>query len=505
MQLFNKRSFIFYSSVIHPFVSVAIPLSFLVAVDICLRGVLGFFSGAAKGIFIILLIGGIENTVVGNIFYRERIRISARFREVIIYLLIVLLYAALFRRGRFLERVNPISPGNLYTITLALAQWSLTALIHGDLRQREVFLKPLVDKRGEDLVSILRNSSDENANAVIKIKAIKRLVTVFQFTLFVLLLFTESSDFTGSPKAISAAICFILVSVISKTILNIWIEEHGLAADEHFFRRGYLQKRLVLCLCLLPAIAIPAFLSARNMAIVPGEFIVNAVNRLMEILLPGRRDIVEAFERMWSARALRIPNAGYSDSGFRQGSGGNGPLFAVIKYVIYISLGGAVFYFLLYPLLSRKLRRQIASLKTNVPVSASIKKLYYYIALLLKRMLSWFRTRQSGRARRRPVKDKIISYKNRPISIRKRRQIGIVVRAYMKLIDWGKSKGVSYLPSFTPHEYTEQLTGTVPEIEGILTSTIDLFEEILFSPSIAVSGKVRLYLSGISQITQQGK
>jgi hypothetical protein len=149
------------------------------------------------------------------------------------------------------------------------------------------------------------------------------------------------------------------------------------------------------------------------------------------------------------------------------------------------------------------MRRQIADLKTDAPLSTSIKKLYYYIAILFRRMLSWFRSRQSGKVRNSPIVTKLIPGKNRSISIRKRRQIGIVVKAYMKLIDWGKSKGVSYLSSFTPHEYMVQLTGKVPGIEDILTSTIDLFEEILFSPSIAVSGKVRLYLSGIRQITQR--
>jgi hypothetical protein len=342
-RLFSKRSFLFHRSVIHPFVSAAIPLSFLLAADICLRGALGFFSGSAKGIFIILLIGGIENTVVGNVFYRERIRISARFREVIIYLLFVLLYTAFFRQGGFLERVNPINPGSLYTLAIALAQWSLTALIHGDLRQREIFFMPLVDKSDEDLASILRNSAEENANAAAKIKVVKRLITSFQFILLVLLLFTESSDFSGSPKAVSAAIFFILVSVIFKTILNIWIEEHGLAPDEHFFPRGYLRKRLVLCLCLLPAIVIPAFLSARSKAILPGDFIITAFNKLLEIMFPGRRDIIETFERIWATRAYRSPIAGYSDSGYRRASGGGGPLFAIIKYVIYFSLGGAVF------------------------------------------------------------------------------------------------------------------------------------------------------------------
>jgi hypothetical protein len=75
--------------------------------------------------------------------------------------------------------------------------------------------------------------------------------------------------------------------------------------------------------------------------------------------------------------------------------------------------------------------------------------------------------------------------------------MGRVGRAFAALLQWGEAMGIPYNYFYTPQEYTERLAAIVPAGAGQLGFVVEVFEEVMFSAPLVVSGRISQYLRTI--------
>ena len=132
------RMVAFHRSTLHPLIAIGIPLLFLW----CLTSFLPLFFGQSVAVpllfYALILLAGLEETVVGNILFKERTSSFVRFRELVYLCFGVVLLLFAISRGNVAERLASLKQaGNVLTLIAVPAQWLLTFTLHSALRERD--------------------------------------------------------------------------------------------------------------------------------------------------------------------------------------------------------------------------------------------------------------------------------------------------------------------------------------------------------------------------------
>ena len=182
----SRRTLRLLRSLVHPLLSIFLPLLFLLSADQLLRPLFPGISWFPRHLAPLLLAAGLEEAVMGNLLFKERAAFLARVRELVV--LLALAFGILFillgvRSGRGFH----LSPLLIYPLTVTLLQWLLSHGIHSGLRERELLLSALAGKSGAVLRHCLRGSSYQAGLTVRILRNIRAGVVAFQIQVIALL------------------------------------------------------------------------------------------------------------------------------------------------------------------------------------------------------------------------------------------------------------------------------------------------------------------------------
>ena len=204
----SRRFAFLYRNAIHPFIAVSVSFLLFITFILLTQQIIPYplpplFPG-------ILLLITIENAVIGNIFYRERLGAGARIREVVVTLIILYTWTALFNTGtlteKFTFRVTVVIP-----LLFGALAWFFTGMVHTRLRSREDFIAIIENKQGEELQKVIRDYQQFAISTIQDLKGLKTLLLFCEIFLGILLFtFSLLGQIPGLP-ALAAFIAFTLL------------------------------------------------------------------------------------------------------------------------------------------------------------------------------------------------------------------------------------------------------------------------------------------------------
>ncbi len=489
--------------------SLCIPFFFLLSLSEIINTIFESTFSIPPIYYLSLLVVGLEEVIVGNILYKEKIGGWERVREVVYILVCVFIVLLILQRGSLslrqrLEALQSVL--NIYLVVCILLQWVLTAKIHAGLRNREILLTVLSEKRGESLKHALRESSELTVMALSNLKQVKRIIIFLQLITFTLLLGLFAFGVRTRALLVFTVLSHALVGVVFTFILNNAIQDQflfgeGIFVDSIFQRRRLLYAALIIVTVMLLVVSL-----ARQTSILPLSIFQPFLDWLAGLFAPKGR------------LAFRLPRAenrsNRMDLGKLLSQLPRKPsllveilrmLLAVLGRVILLGLGILFIYFLFSPLLSNYFKAVLRRLHPLKVLWIRMRALGSYVVGLFKDLLAWVRS--PGRDKAKFSKKKKTENRWRRLKIRKpgllkRLEIGRILKAFMQLIRWGKRKGIEYKPYIAPLEYAYIVSEKFPARRGCLQESMEIMEEALFSPSVLPRRKVKRYLDLIKMIVK---
>jgi len=80
-----------------------------------------------------------------------------------------------------------------------------------------------------------------------------------------------------------------------------------------------------------------------------------------------------------------------------------------------------------------------------------------------------------------------------------------VLRAYVRLLEWGEGNGVPHRGCDAPCEYAARLASVFPEKNGQLALVTEVLEEALFSTHLLPGMRMAAYFSAVREIKRREK
>jgi hypothetical protein len=508
----GKRYLRLHGSVVHPLLSIFLPLLFLLSADQLLRLLFPAVPWFPRHLGLLLLAAGLEEVVMGNLLFEERASFLARARELVV--LLALAFGTLFvlfglRSGRGFQ----ISPVLIYPLIATALQWLLCHGIHAGLRERELLLGSLTGKRGAALRHSLRDSSYQAGLTIRVLHNIKAGVIVFQIQIVALLI---TAAVLKRQLPIAGALVVSLHTIgglLGIGVLHGFEEQQLLLGSGLPLPLALERRRVLFCFSMVAIAAALVMLAARNASLLPLSALIALLRKLASLFrFPGGSGFPEALlntliERQRYYQTLRLS----------QPTPAAGPLALLIvellRRLFRTLLGTGLFLFLVFPLLSQDFIDRLRELR---PLAALRRRLRLFLGYSIRfwlRILRWLQL-----SRRRAVltveDEREASAGSRPgrikdrrISVRKRVQMSRVQRAFLALTRWGEQLGVPYVFYFTPLEYSERLIEAVPAGTGQLAYVVEVFEEVMFSTHLVAAARIARYfraIRGLSRLTPEG-
>ncbi|MBT3273830.1 MAG: hypothetical protein HN368_11790, partial [Spirochaetales bacterium] len=251
----------FYTSFVHPLLTIFIPFWFLTTLLLVFVNSMILQSGPAvfpPMYFVLMLLVGMSETITGNLLYKERIAsILPRLREFVFVLAFSLFFILLFHgevfRGDFrIGRVKIWLP----TVLLG-AQWFLSYFIHQRLREREIFLKFFQDKPDKKTREIYNSYMHEGSASLKATEAVKKLVIAFLVLGFIAFIITSwfmRIEYKGF--ALFIIISFFSIFALIIALMNIWHEAQFIMMDGHIVPRNQRRFRLIVAILLFAVVLV---------------------------------------------------------------------------------------------------------------------------------------------------------------------------------------------------------------------------------------------------------
>jgi hypothetical protein len=500
-------------SLVHPLLSIFLPLLFLLSADQLLRVLFPNFFWFPRILAPLLLAVGLEEAVMGNLLFEERASFLARLRELVV--LLALAFGALFilfaiRSGRGFR----ISPALIYPLTAALLQWLSSHGIHCGLRERELLLSALTASRGAALRHTLRDSSYQAGLTIRVLRNIKAAVIAFQLLIVALLITAAVLKRQPGIGAALTVTLHTLAGLLGIGMLHSFEEQQLLLGSGNPLPLALERRRVLFCLSILAITAAVVLMTARNASLLPLSALIALLRKLASLFRlpesPGLNEVLQKvlIERRRYYQAMRFSQPAPPAAG---------PLaFLIVEFtrrLFRTLIGTGLFLFLVFPLLSQDFIDRLRELHPFRALRRRMRLLLGYFVRLWLHMLRWLRLsrrrdfltvedeRNTGAAAKRS------RIKTRRLTVRKRMQMSRVQRAFLALVRWGEQLGVPYLFYLTPLEYSQRLTELVPAGFGQLTYVVDVFEEVMFSTHLVAAGRIAHYLRtirGLRRLNPEG-
>ena len=488
-------------SIVHPLSSIVLPFLFLLSADQILRLLIPGVELFPLRVMPLLLFAGVEEAVMGNLLFKERASFLARVRELVAVLAIVfavLLLLLALRSGLGLH----LSARLAYPLLLVLLQWLLSNGIHSRLRERELLLGALEGRRGAELRHTLRDSSFQAGSTVRALRSIRGLIVVFQIVIVILLIGVGIQGLNPSLTAGLVASLHAVAGLLFLGMTATFTEEQFLLGSGAVVPLSFQRRRLLYSLSILGTTAALVLLASRNSAIFPLSALIALLEKLGSLLrFEPNRGVTEALEKAVMNRRS------YYDALLRQSPAPLNPLFllfaAILRRLFITLLGTGLFLFLVSPLFSQDFLDRLRELKPLQALRKKLRALARFCLRLWLELANWFLQPRDRRGLSieqlgagRPDRLGRLRSAGRS-SVRKRVQMGRVLRAFVSLLRWGESLGISYFPFNTPQEYTQRLAAAIPAGNKHLDFVVDVFEEVMFSTHLVPWPRISRYYRSI--------
>jgi hypothetical protein len=500
----STRSYLaLQKSTVHPLLALSVPSLFLLSLDALVRAAVPTLSFPPLWSLLLVLVG-VEEVALANLLFVERAGRGARLRELLSILVLTWLALAVIRSIRT-GSVSVIHPDFIYPLVLVSLQWVLVWSIHVRLREREILLSAIAGKKGVVLLHELRDASMQAAVAARGLSAVKLLASLFQVVIFALLLFCAAQRIRVGAAGLILCAANAVVGLLAAGILSMFGEHQlllgeGLVAPVRLERSRFLAMLTVLLVCL-PA----ALLASRGDAPFPLSGLISLLDRLLRLLpsIPLSR-FADAAGRMvleqqrYQALMRTLPPVSFN------------PMFLLLllflRRLVPVFILMVVYFFLVSPLLSEDFLQSLRSRSLLSFLLDKLRNLVRFFRRLARVMRGVMR---GSRRRRRSVEDIVggnrgTAFESRfPLrapSLRKRLQVGRVLKAFQGLLLWSAGRGVSYNRSETPREYSLRLLSVVPMMGAEMDVVIEVLEESLFSTHLVGAEPIKAYMGAIDKV-----
>ncbi len=485
--------------------SLLIPFFFLLSLSEIISTIFGSAFNIPPVFYLVLLVIGLEEVIVGNILYKEKIGGLERLREVVYILICVFIVLLLLQRGSLSQRLEALqSILNIYIVACVLLQWSLTAKVHSSLRNREILLAALNEKRGDNLKRALRESSELAGMALSNLKQVKRIIITFQLVVFCLILGLFAFGVKNGSLLVVTVLSHALVGIVFTFILNNAIQDQflfgeGVFVDSTFQRRRFIYASLVILLVM-----VLVFSLARQSSILPLSIFQPFLDWLAGLFSPKGRNAIRLpktggqSNRMDMSRLLEmLPQKPSIIVEILR------IFFAVLGRIILLGIGILFLFFLFSPLFSRYFKAVLRRLHPIMTLWRKLQALSLYVVGLMRDLLNWIRNPRKERlkfGRQDRTSKRWRRLKIRKRSLFKRIEVGRILKAFMQLIRWAKRRGIDYKSHIAPLEYAALISEKFPNRRDLLEESMEIMDEALFSPSVIPRQKFKRYLNLIKLI-----
>ncbi len=505
LSLVSRGYLIRQRSIVHPLLALVIPFAFLACLDTVMREAFPSLGYPTRLILPILLVVGVEAAAVGNLLRSERVSGYARVRE----LAAIMALAYLVTAGIASIKAGAMVTGDasfIYPLTLICAQWSFSAVIHSNLRDREILLAYIQDREGESLLHTLRDASLQASAALKGLKRIAVIAIAFQLAIFITLMIMLGVG--GEMRAAGVIACGVhaVLGLFALAVINTFAQDQ-LLLGEGVVVTGRLQYgRLtagaaMILLCIPVAIMVSRDASPLSLALLA------RILSWIGALFPGA-SFQDAL-RGW--RAMLEMQSSYQQQLSQIPVVPIGPevilFMEILRRVLVTAVVCGVYWFLISPLLSAELMESLSRHRLIAFLAARLRAFLgafsgaaRRLLLLLRSLFLGSRTVEDDSAHPRPPW--ISAAMKREASARKRFQAGRMVRAFFHLLRWGERRGVEHHAWETLKEYAERFTALVPGSDALMAAASEILEEALFSPRLVEKDRAAVYFSSLREIRQ---
>jgi hypothetical protein len=498
----------------HPASALMVTIPFIWVVDTVLRlTVLRLlFTPLAPIALAVTIFFQLEAVVSTNAVAKAPTSVAAkRIRELVVMLLVAtaafMLIGGYFQAGVF----NPVQFPVIYSLALTLGGWILTTSLHRRLKAREAFLKILIGKAtGRGLQEAARNASSESGEADEGVRKFRSTAIGLTVVSVVLYIFVRAT----SPESFSL-LTFLLIVQIASTAL-VTIAANGFLWENDALTRGVgtagsvLGRRFRSAFMLTVLIVLVALPLAGRQAIVPPAAIDQFMRGVTDQLgrpIEGRMSTESLFRDRRQLENEAPP-------GERQTLGATAErqeLTQQIARSVGLALGGVIalgiLYFLLSPLFSKDARERMKrfSLRRIVQrIGASVSNAWASVVQGFRELLT--SSRRAFREAREAVQTIRETVRERQRAATRDRggaaqkEVGKLLRSYIKLAKWGDKVGYTYQAWMGPYHYARRLASMVPAQEEKLREAGSTFESLVYGPHSATADQIEQFGKAIDEI-----
>jgi hypothetical protein len=493
-----------HRSAIHPLIAVTVPFMFLICIDPAIRALLPAVEFPHPLFLAVLLLIGIETTVMGNVFLDERAGFVARIQELAAVLVAAWALLAAVTSFR-LRAFTPLHPAYIYPLLLVLYQWTVTMAIHMHLRERELLLAVLIGREGDALLHTLRDSSLQASMSLKSLRAAVVLASAQQGIAFIL--FAAASALNAPIGAGGYILCVThaIFGFAAIGLLKVF-SENQLLLGEGVVVSGRMEGRRLIASWAIVACAVPAaVLASRDSSLLPFSLLLDLLRRLSQFLtFHFGEGAARWIQQLLLSRSLSTDQLNDLASG-----GGMDPSILLmgeaLRRLLVAGIVITLYFFIVSPLLSEEF---LAALGKRSPLSFLLRKLRDFMEFwkrMGERFREWLLWRGRGYRRRLYVTTGARIGAHDPamrgnLSLRKRIQLGRLMKAFLQLLKWAERRGVSYRGHETLQEYSTRLLPVIPDRSPEISFIVDVLEEGLFSTHIVSADRMSRYFSAIKGI-----
>jgi hypothetical protein len=486
----------YYASVVHPLISILLPFLFLYTVIVTMLGrafTMYDVQVFPPFYFLILLIAGAAETIIGNILYQERVAgFVPRLRELVVVLivsfgLILLFYGDLTGGDIDLSRFNI-----WISLILVGTQWFFSYYIHQKLRDREIFLKFFEGKEQRNFQEVYAAHNHEGGEAIKALTSVRKLLFGYIAVAFVFFV-VMSWGFQVNFRPIDNVLIFLLFGgfFLIASMLDRYMDMQRVLASGHVVDRTQARKKQSTMILVFAVVAVVAIPVAGSRPLLPQSYLSSVLEWLGQ--LGTREQTVETRKPPdigETGPSVEMPDFVGPAQSFLGERGGESQIGPIIGWIILVLLGVGFLVFLIQPLL--KMRRE------GLTIGTAFKKRF---ASLLQGMRNGWRSFTEALARFlregrkvRGVFKKIREQAQAVVRAREdaatrrasgtkrdRRVHNRVLRSFMRFTKWAKRHEVTFHASIAPREFSEMVAAKVPERRSDCLEIASLFEEIVYS------------------------
>jgi hypothetical protein len=429
--------------------------------------------------------------------------VGKRIRE-LVGALVVSVAAFMFIGGYIQAGIyNPLQPSVIYSTALTFAAWLITISMHKKLKAREAFLKILVGKqRKAELQESARSASSESGDADEGVRKFRRhaiALSVISVVLYVFVRATGAGEFAAQTRLLIVLLTGAALAVMGANGF-LWENDaliRGVSATGKTLGKRY--RSVLLFSGVVVLVSLP--LAGKDAVVPPSaidQFMRRVTNRDRRI--DGRIDTEALFRERRRLETEAPPGERQSMGAATDQQQRTQEIARVVGLTLAGALALGIIYFLLSPLFSRDVRERLRGL--------SLKRILTRLGNAARDGWRSFTRgiRELFRSSRRAVQEARRAVQNLRESIRERqrvasrarggesrREVGKLLRIYIKLSKWGEKAGYSYQKWMGPYYYCNRLAAMVPERADDLKAVGNTFEALVYGPHTAQPHQIEAF------------